>query len=59
MVLLRRLAGTSAMVGSAQTKRPDLINRLLLPPIELGSGDIELVGAESKYNRESVFFMLF
>ena len=30
----------------------------MLPPVELGSGDIELVGAESKYNRESVFFML-
>ena len=55
MVLWRRLAGTSAMVGSAQTKRPDLINRSLLMPVELGSGDIELVGAESKYNRESVF----
>ena len=45
--------------GGSQTKCPDLINRSLLPPVELGSGDIELVGAESKYNRESVFFMLF
>jgi hypothetical protein len=59
MVLWRRLAGTSAMVGSAQTKRPDLINRSLLMPVELGSGDIELVGAESKYNRESVFSCCF
>ncbi len=27
----------------------DLINRSLLPLIELGLGDIELLGAESKY----------
>jgi len=44
---------------SAQSKRPDLINRSLLPPIELGLGDIELVGAECKYIRESMIFMLF
>ncbi len=31
----------------------------VLPPIELGLGNIELVGVESEYNRESVFFMLF
>ncbi len=34
--------------GSAQTKCPNVINRLLLPPLELGLGDIKWVGVECK-----------